>query len=62
MLLLEAGSEEPLVAETPAFAQMLRNSNIDWGYTTEPDENSCRSKMEGRCQWTRGKVNLRVVL
>ena len=56
MLLLEAGGEEPLVADTPAFGLLLRNSNVDWAYTTQPEEGSCLSQPEGGCAWARGKV------
>lgn len=56
VLLLEAGSEEPEVAEVPAMAPALLQSNIDWGYRTQPQPHSCRSRPEGGCSWSRGKV------
>ncbi|XP_025159051.1 glucose dehydrogenase [FAD, quinone]-like [Harpegnathos saltator] len=56
VLLLEAGIEEPLVADVPAFASMLQASNIDWMYRTQPEKHSCRSRRGGGCPWARGKV------
>ncbi|XP_063988343.1 glucose dehydrogenase [FAD, quinone]-like isoform X2 [Diachasmimorpha longicaudata] len=56
ILLLEAGIDEPKAADVPAFAPMMQGSNIDWGYRTQPDKKSCRSRMDGRCGWARGKV------
>lgn len=56
MLLLEAGSEEPKVAEIPAMAPMLQQSSIDWSYRTQPQPHSCRSRQMGGCPWARGKV------
>ncbi|CAK9805393.1 Glucose dehydrogenase [FAD, quinone] [Anthophora plagiata] len=56
ILLLEAGIEEPLVADIPAFASMLQASNIDWMYRTQPEQHSCRSRRGGSCAWARGKV------
>ncbi|XP_014203588.1 glucose dehydrogenase [FAD, quinone]-like [Copidosoma floridanum] len=56
VLLLEAGIEEPLVAEVPAFAPALRGSNIDWQYRTTRMKRACRSKRGGTCSWSRGKV------
>ncbi|XP_078040737.1 glucose dehydrogenase [FAD, quinone] [Augochlora pura] len=56
ILLLEAGIEEPEVADVPAFASMLQASNIDWMYRTQPEAHSCRSRRGGGCPWARGKV------
>ncbi|KAL7288999.1 hypothetical protein TKK_0016956 [Trichogramma kaykai] len=56
VLLLEAGIDEPLVADVPAFAPALRGSNIDWQYRTTRMKKACRSKRGGRCGWSRGKV------
>nr|CAH7714293.1 unnamed protein product [Callosobruchus chinensis] len=56
VLLIEAGDEEPEVADVPAFAPMLQGSSIDWGYRTQPSPKSCLARDEGRCRWTRGKV------
>lgn len=56
MLLLEAGPEEPEVAEIPAMAPVLLSSSIDWGYRTQAQPHACRSRPEGGCSWNRGKV------
>ncbi|XP_075217855.1 glucose dehydrogenase [FAD, quinone]-like [Lycorma delicatula] len=56
VLLLEAGIEEPEIADIPAAAPILQGSNIDWGYTTQPEKHSCRSRLMGGCGWARGKV------
>ncbi|KAG5888555.1 hypothetical protein JTB14_010338 [Gonioctena quinquepunctata] len=53
VLLLEAGDEEPVAADVPAFAPMLQASNIDWGYSTQPSHKSCLARDEGRCTWAR---------
>ncbi|KAG7204866.1 hypothetical protein KM043_005266 [Ampulex compressa] len=56
VLLLEAGIEEPMIGGVPSFAHLLRGSNIDWRYSTQPQENACRSWEGKRCSWPRGKV------
>lgn len=62
VLLLEAGIEEPLVADVPAFAPALRGSNVDWQYRTTRMKKACRSKRRGTCSWSRGKVRMRNLL
>lgn len=54
---MEAGIEEPKVADVPAFAPTLQGSNIDWMYRTQPEQKSCRSRINGGCSWARGKVS-----
>lgn len=56
VLLLEAGTEEPMFADVPALAPLLQQSSIDWGYMTQPEKHNCRSRPDGRCGWARGKV------
>ncbi|XP_044263943.1 glucose dehydrogenase [FAD, quinone]-like [Tribolium madens] len=56
VLLLEAGDEEPEVADVPAFAPALQQSSIDWGFSTQPDPNSCLARQNGQCSWARGRV------
>ncbi|XP_051160358.1 glucose dehydrogenase [FAD, quinone]-like [Leptopilina boulardi] len=56
ILLLEAGIEEPKVADVPSFAGLLQGSNIDWMYRTQPEKKSCRSRISRGCNWARGKV------
>lgn len=56
VLLLEAGDEEPEVADVPAFAPLLQRSSIDWGFVTQPAKRSCLARRNGQCAWARGKV------
>ncbi|KAF3430179.1 hypothetical protein E2986_07371 [Frieseomelitta varia] len=56
ILLLDAGIEEPKVADVPAFAPMLLGSNIDWMYQTQPQQYACLSKAGKACLIPRGKV------
>lgn len=56
VLLLEAGMEEPEVADVPAFAPMVRRSSIDWEFRTQPQKTNCRARRGGQCIWPRGKV------
>ncbi|XP_044736774.1 glucose dehydrogenase [FAD, quinone]-like [Chrysoperla carnea] len=56
VLLLEAGIEEPAVADVPGLNPYILNSNIDWGYSTQPQPHMCRAFPDGRCRWYRGKV------
>lgn len=53
---MEAGDEEPEVAEVPAFAPVLQRSSIDWGYETQPQPKACLARQNGRCSWARGRV------
>ncbi|XP_033213779.1 glucose dehydrogenase [FAD, quinone]-like [Belonocnema kinseyi] len=54
VLLLEAGREEPLVAEIPGLVRLLEQTDIAWPYRTQADENSCL--IDKGCPWSRGKV------
>ncbi|KAL1502233.1 hypothetical protein ABEB36_007406 [Hypothenemus hampei] len=56
VLLLEAGGEEPEVADIPAFPPLIDRSNLDWGYQTQPSPHSCLARRNGRCSWFRGRV------
>ncbi|KAK6620437.1 hypothetical protein RUM44_006838 [Polyplax serrata] len=56
VLLLEAGIEEPKVAEVPSFAPILQRSNIDWNYMTQPQKHACLSRPNRGCYWGRGRV------
>ncbi|XP_066156011.1 glucose dehydrogenase [FAD, quinone]-like [Euwallacea fornicatus] len=56
VLLLEAGTEEPEVADVPAFAPTVARSSLDWGSQTQPSAHSCLARRFGRCSWFRGKV------
>ncbi|CAG4933429.1 unnamed protein product [Parnassius apollo] len=46
ILLLEAGTEEPDVTSVPGLAPTLGGSNIDWMYTTQPEERTCRAQRD----------------
>lgn len=56
VLFLEAGDEEPEVADVPSFPPVLQRSSIDWRYLTQPSPHSCLARDNGRCNWARGKV------
>ncbi|XP_044018252.1 glucose dehydrogenase [FAD, quinone]-like [Aphidius gifuensis] len=56
VLVLEAGLEEPISAQVPAFFENLGGTEIDWQYETVPEKNACLNNNEQRCQWPRGKV------
>lgn len=45
-----------MIADVPAAAPLLQRSSVDWGYTTQPEKHSCRSRPMGACNWARGKV------
>ncbi|XP_001602542.2 glucose dehydrogenase [FAD, quinone] [Nasonia vitripennis] len=55
VLLIEAGDEEPLVADVPGMLHYTWGSSIDWGYRTQPQKNACKAR-KGVCSWPRGKV------
>ena len=55
ILLIEAGDEEPLVADVPSMMPYLRGSSIDWSYTTQPQRKACKAD-KNICRWPRGKV------
>lgn len=42
ILLLEAGETENDFSNVPAFNCYLRNSPMNWGYFTKPQNNSCQ--------------------
>ncbi|KAK9299907.1 hypothetical protein QLX08_007211 [Tetragonisca angustula] len=56
ILLLEAGIEEPEVADIPSFMATVAGSNIDWTYRTQPEKQCCRSRLGRSCAMQRGKV------
>nr|CAD7455007.1 unnamed protein product [Timema tahoe] len=55
VLLLEAGGEEPEIADVPALMGYLtgEDSTMDWAYKTQPQQNLCGG---GGCIWSKGKV------
>ena len=56
VLLIEAGGEEPLVAQVPAFANFMQGSSIDRKCGTQPEQMACRSLKNSVCPLPRGKV------
>ncbi|ERL85684.1 hypothetical protein D910_03100 [Dendroctonus ponderosae] len=56
VLLLEAGGEEPEVADVPSFPPVVVRSSLDWGYQTQPSPHSCLARRNRRCAWYRGRV------
>ncbi|PSN57089.1 Glucose dehydrogenase [FAD, quinone] [Blattella germanica] len=56
VLLLEAGGDEPEIADVPLLSIYLHGSALDWKYRTQPQESACQAMRDKRCCWTRGKV------
>ncbi|CAG9574367.1 unnamed protein product [Danaus chrysippus] len=56
ILLIEAGSEEPDITMIPSLYKALKGSSLDWNYSTQPEEMSCRSMKGHTCDFTRGKT------
>ena len=56
ILLLEAGDEEPIIADIPAMYHTLMHSNIDYAYQTQPERFACAQNEHKSCYWPRGKV------
>lgn len=52
VLVLEAGAHAPIASDIPSDWSTLFNSNVDWGYYTEP-QTGCRGR---RIFWPRGKM------
>ncbi|XP_036338480.1 glucose dehydrogenase [FAD, quinone] [Rhagoletis pomonella] len=56
VLLLEAGGDEPMLAELPMLYPIFQRTPLDWKYRTEPSDRYCLA-MEGQtCFWPRAKV------
>ena len=53
VLLLEAGGEEPDIADVPALAPYNFGSRLDWKYVAEKQQTSCGGNP---CTYPRGKV------
>jgi choline dehydrogenase len=56
VLLIEAGGDEPTGTQVPSMFLNFLGSDIDWGYTTEPEDQACLGEKGRRCYWPRGKV------
>ena len=57
ILLLEAGGGESIFSEVPGFSPLAIDSELNWGYTTEPNEDNFTStnQLDARVSWPRGK-------
>lgn len=53
---MEAGGEEPIVADVPGLFRLLSGSSLDWKYKTEVEKFACTDSKDGRCSIPRGKV------
>lgn len=53
--MLEAGKEEPMIADIPGYVWKLRNSSINWKYRTQSEGNNELNKIKS-ISWARGKV------
>lgn len=56
VLLLEAGGQESVISDIPASDIILQRSNLDWIYSTVPQNESCLGFRDQRSFWPRGKV------
>ncbi|CAB0033713.1 unnamed protein product, partial [Trichogramma brassicae] len=49
----ETGDEEPAYADVPGLVTYLRGTNLDYGYTTQPESQACLNQPNRQCSWTR---------
>ncbi|XP_014211397.1 glucose dehydrogenase [FAD, quinone]-like [Copidosoma floridanum] len=56
ILVLEAGDEEPILAEMPAAVQFVSQSSVDYNYYTQPENHACNARKNKRCYLPRGKA------
>ncbi|XP_076231841.1 glucose dehydrogenase [FAD, quinone]-like [Calliopsis andreniformis] len=56
ILLLEAGTNQPPLADVPLTFALYQNTPIDWQYRTEPSGNYCLALRHHQSAWPRGKV------
>ncbi|KAK9308522.1 hypothetical protein QLX08_001512 [Tetragonisca angustula] len=56
VLLLEAGVDEPDMADVPVVFPVLQLTPVDWQFKTEPSNNYCKAMNGHACNWPRGKV------
>ncbi|KAI5631119.1 GMC oxidoreductase domain-containing protein [Phthorimaea operculella] len=56
VLLIEAGGNPTLGTEIPQIFFSNFNSEVDWAYKPEPQAHACKSYVNGRCAFPRGKV------
>ncbi|KAG8300697.1 hypothetical protein J6590_070725 [Homalodisca vitripennis] len=56
VLLVEAGGNPTTASEVPGLAGSLQQTDLDWQYTTDPEEKVCLGVENSTCYWPRGKV------
>ncbi|KAI5636589.1 GMC oxidoreductase domain-containing protein [Phthorimaea operculella] len=56
VLLIEAGGNPNMGTESPQISFNNFNSEVDWAYKPEPQAHACKSYVDGRCAFPRGKV------
>ncbi|XP_075155448.1 glucose dehydrogenase [FAD, quinone] [Haematobia irritans] len=56
ILLLEAGDDEPPIADLPLLYPIFQRSPWDWKYWTEKSSRYCLAMQDQKCFWPRAKV------
>uniref|UniRef100_A0A336K688 CSON015437 protein n=1 Tax=Culicoides sonorensis TaxID=179676 RepID=A0A336K688_CULSO len=56
VLLLESGKEESVITDIPISSAVTGITGYNWGYRSEPVENSCRGLEYGVCNWPKGRA------
>lgn len=55
ILLLEAGGEESMISDVPIAATFIQQTNLNWGYKSEPSQKYCTALAGGVCNWPKGR-------
>ena len=56
VLLIEAGTSETVVSNTPGLSDSLLNSVMDWKFVSTPQKYSCLAMKDRKCVLSSGKV------
>lgn len=56
VLLLEAGSSETVVSNTPGLSDSLISSVMDWNFVTTSQSHSCLAMKDNKCRLASGRV------
>lgn len=56
VLLIEAGGSETVSSNTPALADTLLGSMVDWKFTSIPQDHSCLAMNDRQCLLSAGRV------
>lgn len=56
ILLLEAGGDEPAMADIPQLYPVFQGSYWDWKYKTEQSDRYCLAMKNQQCSWPRAKM------